>query len=118
MKLRFNQVCRDKHTGETYEKGKTYEFADERGKEILKSGYAEEVVVVQIPKEPTKQEPPKEEPTAPTEPQDLETKLDSGMVVNLHELSKEELVKLAKKEGVSIRGNKDDIIERLLAKAE
>lgn len=35
MKLKFNYNVPDKNTGEVYEKGKVYEFTEERAKEIL-----------------------------------------------------------------------------------
>lgn len=35
MKLKFTRKCKDKNSGEMYEKGKTYEFDDARAAEIL-----------------------------------------------------------------------------------
>lgn len=42
MKLKFKDRCTDKYTGEMYDKEQIKEFEDERAKEILKTGYAEE----------------------------------------------------------------------------
>lgn len=96
MKLLFNTTCKDKHTGTIYEAGKGYEFEDERANEILKSGLAEMV-----------QEEQKEI-------DDLEAELDKGKMVNLNELTINELKKLAKELNISASGKKDEIIERIL----
>lgn len=101
MKLRFKQECTDKNTNVLYQVGVIYEFDDERAKEILNTGYAE--VVEEIKK-------------VTDTPKDVEERLNEGEIVDLYSLSKDELVKLAKEQGVSIRGSKEDIIERLLAK--
>lgn len=101
MKLRFKQECTDKNTNVLYQVGVIYEFDDERAKEILNTGYAE--VVEEIKK-------------VDDTPKDVEERLNDGEIVDLYSLSKDELIKLAKEQGVSIRGSKEDIIERLLSK--
>lgn len=101
MKLRFKQECTDKNTNVLYQVGVIYEFDDERAKEILNTGYAEVVEEIKKPIDT---------------PKDVEERLNDGEIVDLYSLSKDELVKLAKEQGVPIRGSKEDIIERLLAK--
>lgn len=101
MKLRFKQECTDKNTNVLYQVGVIYEFDDERAKEILNTGYAE--VVEEIKK-------------VTDTPKDVEERLNDGEIVDLFSLSKDELVKLAKEQGVPVRSSKEDIIERLLAK--
>jgi hypothetical protein len=110
MKLRFKCECVDKHTGQTYRRLGVYEFDDDRAKEILATGRAEEV---------------KEKAVEPAEPvaksvqeKTAEERLDDGELVNLMDLKKSELIEMAKKVGVSTRGSKEDIIERLLESAE
>ena len=101
MKLRFKQECTDKNTNVLYQTGIIYEFDDERAKEILNTGYAEVV---------------EEAKKSIDTPKDVEERLNDGEIVDLYSLSRDELVKLAKEQGVPIRGSKEDIIERLLAK--
>lgn len=90
MKLQFNQTVTDKYTGEFYEPNTVYEFDDTRGEEILHTGFATRV-------EELTEEKPKPDTT------------------DLHELPRDELIKLAKAKGVAIRGSKEDIINRLTA---
>lgn len=111
MKLRFKEKCKDKYTGTMYEKGETYEFEDERGQDIIKTGRAELVLDIRSEGTGVSQEDVKEVT-------DLEVELDKGEMVNLQNVSKEELIKLAKKMHVSIRGSKEDIIERIMAASE
>lgn len=110
MKLRFKQECSDKYTNTLYEVGSVHEFEDERAKEILNTGYAELIEEKTTPIEPFDEEPSKEEDT-----KTVEERLDEGEVINLYELSRDELQKLAKEKGVAIRGTKEEIIERLLS---
>ena len=111
MKLQFNQTVQDKNTGEYYKPNTTYEFDDDRAKEILATGYA--IVIEELkgtkPIEPFVEEPQEEIPKT------LDERLDSGEMIDLYSLSREELQHLAKEKGVAIRGSKNDIIERLLA---
>lgn len=104
MKLRFTQECTDKNTNVLYQVGAIYEFGDERAREILKSGLAE--VVEEVKKSHNK---------AVEEEKSLDERLDNGEVVDLNSLTKAELTKLAKEQGVSVRGTKEDIIERLVS---
>lgn len=108
MKLRFSCECVDKYNGKTYRRGCTYDFDEDRAKEILATGRADEV----------KEEKPIEQPTEPKEEKTVNQKLDDGELVNLLDLKKSELVEIAKKVGVSTSGTKEQIIERLLASAE
>lgn len=98
MKLQFNQTVKDKYTGEVYEPNTIYEFDDTRGEEILHTGFATRVE--------------EHKGTKPIEPFVEEPKPDT---TDLHELSRDELIKLAKAKGVAIRGSKEDIINRLTA---
>lgn len=84
MNIKFKYECIDKHTKERYEQGQVKEFDEKRGLEIIKTGYAEEIEVL-------------EEDT-----------------IKLSEMTKKELVELAKENGVSHTGTKEDIIKRLL----
>lgn len=108
MKLRFNEICKDKYTKELYLTDKIYEFDNERAKEILASGKAERIhsinEVNKVIKE-AKQEKHIEEQQKKEE----ETKL-----VDMYKLRKNELIEIAKQVGVSIRGTKEEIIERIL----
>lgn len=120
MKLRFKTTCKDKYTGVKYERGKTYEFEETRGKEILRTGKAEidksEVVIINsLPQhEPQPiEEKPKEEVKVE---KDLMTLLEEGVVVNLNDYKREEIIKLARKLKVATKGTKAEIIERILAK--
>ena len=103
MKLQFNQTVKDKYTGDFYEPNTIYEFDDTRGEEILHTGFATRVEDHKgtKPIEPFVEEPAEEEPKPETK--------------DLHELSRDELIKLAKDKGVAIRGSKEDIINRLTA---
>ena len=99
-KLRFKMSCKDKYIeGLVYHRDCEYWFEDERADEVLATGYA---FVVE-----EKQEEPKEI-------DNLDEELEKGKMVNLHDLTVEELKKLAKEEGVSVRGTKDEIIERIM----
>lgn len=103
-KLRFKMSCKDKYVeGLVYYRDCEYWFEDERADEVLATGYA---FVVE-----EKQEKPKEI-------DNLDEELEKGKMVNLHDLTVEELKKLAKEEGVSVRGTKSEIIERIMAKHE
>ena len=108
MKLKFLCDCVDKHTKKEYRAGKEYEFDDDRAKEILATGHVEEV----------KEEKPVEPVKEPVKEKTVDERLDDGELVNLLDLKKSELIEMAKKVGVSTRGSKEDIIERLLAIAE
>lgn len=106
MKIKFKCDCKDKHTKKQYRAGFEYDIEDVRAKEILATGYAEEV------KEQKEPEKAKKETKTATE------RLKAGEMVNLSDFKKAELVELAKKAGVSASGTKEDIIERLLEHAE
>lgn len=43
MKVKFLTECRDKYTNETYKKGATRVFSDERAKDFIEAGVAKEV---------------------------------------------------------------------------
>lgn len=85
MKIKFIRRCMDKHTLELYQEDMAKEFDDARALEIIQTGYAKEV-------EETKEEP-----------------------LKLSEMTKKELVELAKENGVAHSGTKEEIIQRLLA---
>lgn len=105
MLLRFTKTCKDKYTEQMYYLNSTHEFEEERGNEIVATGFAEIV------------EEPKKEPTEEKE-QEAETNyeeaLKAGKVVNLYDLKLEDIKKIARKEGVAVRGTKDEIIERIM----
>lgn len=110
MKLRFNEVCRDKYTNELYEFDSIYEFEEERALEIIASGKAElvhSISEVQNAVEQAMQEQLKE---------DEKKKQEESRMINMFSLSKKELIELAKEVDVSIRGTKEEIIERILEK--
>lgn len=97
MKLRFHCECRDKYTDAVYQRGMVYDFPDERGQEIINTGYARMVI----------EEP--DEPQPAVEQQEIK-------VQYMHDMSLKELRALAKEVGVATRGTKDEIIERILVK--
>lgn len=107
MKLRFNCECVDKYTNQKYRRGCVYEFDEDRAKEILATKRADEVKEPQVKASDDKKDD-----------RSLDQRLDDGEMVNLHELKKAELVKLAEEAGVSTSGTKQDIIDRLLECAE
>lgn len=110
MKLQFNQTVRDKNTGAYYEPNTFYEFDDDRAKEILATGYAKAVEEVKArPLETTV-----EESVKGTDNKTVDERLNDGEMINLYELTRDELQKLAKEKGVAIRGSKEDIVNRLL----
>lgn len=124
MKLRFLQTCQDKRNGKMYDLNKVYEFDEERGREILKTRYAVEVKEIE-PEKDEKQVAGVEEETIEenstveeVEEETLDEKLDAGEMVNLHDLKLDELKKLAKEEGVAVRGTKEEIIERIMSNHE
>lgn len=88
MKLIFNALCQDRYTFRMYAVGDVVEFEDSRAKEILKSGYADIF---------------------------KGEKQNNDNTVDLSNLSKQELVNLAKEYGVAVRGSKEEIIERILS---
>lgn len=115
-KLRFTNVCKDKYTKERYAKGAIHEFEDARADEIVATGYAKVIEVIQENEENVQE--PKEEIQEVEDLSDVDMTIDDvefeDEPVKLSELTKEELVALAKEHGVSTRGNKADIINRLL----
>lgn len=111
MKLIFMQTVRDKYTGDFYEPNIAYDFEDERAKEILATGYAK---VIEEVKGTKPIEPFVEEPVTDTGTKTVDERLNDGEMINLYELTRDELQKLAKEKGVAIRGSKEDIINRLL----
>lgn len=118
MKLRFLQNCKDKNTGKEYNENCEYVFDDARAKEILATGLAEVVEGKAMPKTDAQEEKKDLVPSnneVVNEEKSVEERLDEGEMVNLHELTKNEVVELAKKQGISTKGSKDDIIERLLS---
>lgn len=86
MRIKFLDGCVDKYTREAYKKDQEKEFDDTRALEIIKTGYAVEIRVCEQSDEPIK----------------------------LSELSKKELVALAKEYGLPHSGTKDEIISRIL----
>lgn len=106
VKIKFYEPCKDRYTDEIYECDVIYMFDKKRAQEILKTGKAYEVKEVEFEEETA-------EETA-EEPQSLDERLESGEMIQLSTLSKAELIELAKSMDVPIRGNKEDIIERIL----
>lgn len=99
MKLKFRCECRDKYTEAVYQPGMVYDFPDDRGQEIINTGYAR--MVLDEPEEP--------------QPQPVEEQPDIN-VQYMPDMSIKELRALAKEVGVSVRGTKAEIIERILVK--
>ncbi len=134
MKIKFTAPCKDKNTGESYRKGMIKEFSDERASEIIATGYAKEYISVantvdiDADIESAKAEKPvetvetvetadnfKEELEAATD-ELAETVENTGVeLVNIFDMTLEELKKCAKDIGVSVRGTKKDIIDRIMA---
>lgn len=131
MKVKFTAPCKDKNTGESYRKGMIKEFSDERASEIIATGYAKEYINVankvdiDADIESAKAEKPvetvetvdnfKEELEAATD-ELAETVENTGIeLVNIFDMTLEELKKCAKDIGVSVRGTKKDIIDRIMA---
>ena len=122
-KLKFIWDCMDKHTRKNYDKGSIHEFEDVRADEIVATGYAK--VVEEIEELPQEEVEVVEEATEEIEVseddvtiddisfEDEEEVVEDG-VVKLSELSKPQLIELAKECRVSTRGTKEDIIKRLL----
>lgn len=130
MKIKFTAPCVDKNTGDNYRKGMIKEFPDERAKEIIATGYARETVEtvetvdIDADIESAKAEKPvetvetvdnfKEELEAATD-ELAETVENTGVeLVNIFDMTLEELKKCAKDIGVSVRGTKKEIIDRIL----
>ena len=114
MRLRFLSTCTDKHTGKTYERDQVYEFENTRGQEILNTKHAVRVdAMVELP------ELPKEEPAEEVievqeeEPKTVDERLEDGEMINLNDLSINELRKMAKEVGIDSKGTKEELIERI-----
>lgn len=93
MKVRFVNDCHDKYNGTPYRKGDVLEFEYDRALEIIKTGYA----IGEFSSDEVKEE---------------------DKPIKLTELTKEELIEVAKENNVSYRGSKNDIIKRLLDKQD
>lgn len=100
MRLLFNTTCTDRYTGTTYEYGKAYDFDTTRANQILESGYA--VAIEGVKKIEKIDEPVVEE-----------KRRDDLEMLNLEDMTVTELRKLAKDMGVSVKGSKKEIIEKL-----
>lgn len=111
--LIFKKHCQDKNTGRYYDAGETFEFEDERADEILATGLAEESVNVLDHAAKMHEE----NTVAPANEGETEKKPTPSMV-NLNELSKKELIEIAKENNVATRGTKEDIIARLMELAD
>ena len=94
MKIEFTRECMDKTTHERYHIGEVREFSSERALEICGVGFA--LIVEDEPAKEVAQEATNEEP------------------LKLSEMKKAELVELAKEHGVSTKGTKEEIIQRVL----
>lgn len=123
-KLKFIWDCMDKHTRKNYDKGSIHEFDDVRADEIVATGYAEVIEAieelpqeeVEVVEEATEEEIEVSEDDVTIDDisfEDEEEVVEDG-VVKLSELSKPQLIELAKECRVSTRGTKEDIIQRLL----
>lgn len=130
MKIKFTAPCKDKNTGESYRKGMIKEFPDDRASEIITTGYAKEYIStvnsvdIDADIEAAKDKQPvetvetvdnfKEELEAATD-ELAETVENTGVeLVNIFDMTLEELKKCAKDIGVSVRGTKKEIIDRIL----
>lgn len=112
MKIRIVRECRDKFTNELYRRGMIVDFEEARALNTIKRGYAKEVkeqpllemeIVEEEILEVEEQEEVVEVPPLENEP------------LKLSELTKAQLVALAKESKVPHSGTKAEIIERLLA---
>lgn len=114
MRLRFLSTCTDKHTGKTYERDQVYEFEDARGQEILNTKHAVRVdAMVELPELP-KEEPVEEvKEVQEEEPKTVDERLEDGEMINLNDLSINELRKMAKEVGIDSKGTKEELIERI-----
>lgn len=125
MKLRFLIECRDKYTGEIYKRNSVHDFEEKRANELLKTRYVEKAEGVDAIKdvnckavEEAQKAIKEEKEKELKEITNLEEALADGQMVNLNDLSFNEIRKLAKEEGVSTKGKKEEIIERIMAKHE
>lgn len=126
MKIKFLKRCQDKYDNNVkYHAGEVHEFKEERAKEIIATGYAraldsqeeKQIDVFEHQKELEQQENVENEEIDQEQQEDVEQQPPLETVlepVKLSDLKKEELVELAKENGVSIRGTKEEIIERLM----
>ena len=116
-KIKFMYNCMDKYTRVNYTAGDVHEFEDARADEIVATGYAK--VVTEFATKMQEAEELAEE-TVEEKVQEAEVSVeetvedDEEKPLKLSELSKDELVALAKEYGVATRGTKADIIKRLL----
>lgn len=93
MKIKFIKACKDKDTNELYHANQEKEFDDDRALEIIEKGFAVEVLEEH---EKIEYEPPQVE------------------LVKLSDLKVEDLREICKANGLTIRGTKEEIIERIL----
>ena len=100
MKIRFTHKCMDMYTLEEYNVGDVKEFKDARALGIIATGYAKEVKESEFPQEIVSQY--------------IADKMNEQQDEKLSDLKKSELIEIAKDMGVSTRGTKEDIIERIL----
>lgn len=127
MKIKFTAPCKDKNTGENYRKGMVKEFSDDRASEIIATGYAKEYIStvnsVDIDADIEKAKAAKPVETVDNFKEELEAATDeltetvenTGVeLVNIFDMTLEELKKCAKDVGVSVRGTKKEIIDRIM----
>lgn len=123
MKIKFVRACQDKHSGEMYRVGQVKEFDDERALEIIATRYAVEVkeepkvdALVHLVQQAEAQKATENVALEATnENVALQATNDAEYEpVHLSELSKAELIEIAKDLGVAIRGTKEELIERIL----
>lgn len=111
-KIKFIYNCMDKYTRVNYNAGDIHEFEDARADEIVATGYAK--VITEFATKVQEAEELADETVEEMVESTEETVEDEEKPLKLSELSKEELVALAKEYGVATRGTKADIIKRLL----
>lgn len=88
------------YTLEEYNVGDVKEFKDARALDIIATGYAKEVKESEFPQEIVSEY--------------IASKISEEKEEKLSDLKKSELIEIAKDMGVSTRGTKEDIIERIL----
>ncbi len=114
MKVKVKQTYRDKKTGKIVYAGNILEMGEERFNEINSAGGGKHGTLVEVVKE----DKPKQEGMI-NEPEDEEAESSDSEVdsqfenTDLQSMEYSELRKLAKKYGISAKGSKEDLIERI-----
>ena len=114
MKIRFTQKCMDMYTLEEYNVGDVKEFKDARALDIIATGYAKKVQESELNVQECEQNIRESEFPQEIVSEYIADKMSEQQEEKLSDLKKVELIEIAKDMGVSTRGTKEDIIERIL----